>query len=266
MSIRKIITSRAVLVWMGRLAIIVGFIGLWEYSADRWVDSFWVSRPTDVGKWIYDRFADGTLPKDIKVTMKETLLGFTYGAIGGLILGIVLSRFKLLADILDPFIVAINGIPRTALAPLLVVWFGIGIKSKIVLVVSLVLFLVFFNTYAGLRSVPREYVQTARSFGAKGWQIMWKVSLPSASPWIFTSLKLAIPYGLVGAIVGEFIASSAGLGYLVALQANLYNAEGAIGVLVVLAAIVMILNFVLEFVERRLLRWRPDDVISSTRL
>lgn len=249
----------AMRLWGIRILLIVVALGLWEYASGRWVDEFFISRPTDVADYVWTGLTSGVLLRHIRITLTEMAIGFVFGVVFGLAAGITLSRFKSAADILDPFIAAANGIPRVALGPLMIVWFGIGITSKVVLVFSLVVFLVFYNTYGGLRTVSPDLVRTARSFGASDWKVMWKVSLPSTVPWIMTAIKLALPYALIGAIVGEFIASSGGLGYLVQYSANLYDASASIGIIVVMAGIIMILNAVLVLVERIVLRGRPEQ-------
>jgi NitT/TauT family transport system permease protein len=153
--------------------------------------------------------------------------------------------------------VAINGIPRVALAPLFVVWFGIGLLPKIVLVFTLVFFVIFYNTYSGVRSVESHYLDLARVMGANDRVMFHKVILPAAMPYIFLGIKLSIPYALIGAIIGEFVASSAGLGWKIQVETSLYNTTGTMAGLVVLMAIVMVMNWGLDHMERHLLAWRP---------
>ena len=245
--------------WAIRTLLVLVVLGIWEIASGRWIDEFFVSRPSDVAEYVWEGLSSGVLVRHIRITLTETAIGFVFGVVIGLASGILLSRFKAAADVLDPFIAAANGIPRVALGPLMIVWFGIGITSKIVLVFSLVVFLVFYNTYGGLRTVSPDLIRTARSFGASDWKIMWKVSLPSTIPWIMTAIKLAVPYALIGAIVGEFIASSAGLGYLVQYSANLYDASASIGIIVVMAIVIMLLNALLVLIERLVFRGRPEQ-------
>lgn len=168
-----------------------------------------------------------------------------------------LSRAKFLADVLDPILVAINGIPRVALAPLFVVWFGIDLLPKIILVFTLVFFVIFYNTYEGIRNVERRYTDLAWVMGANSRALFRKVILPAASPFIILGLKLSIPYALIGAIIGEFIASSAGLGWKIQMETSLYNTTGTMAGLVVLMTIVVVLNAAVSRIEARMLRWRP---------
>jgi NitT/TauT family transport system permease protein len=141
----------------------------------------------------------------------------------------VLGRRETLADTLDPYVVAFNGIPRIALAPLFIIWFGIGPTSKVILVISFVFFLTFFNTFAGVKGVEAELKNVLRIMGASERQILMKVTLPAIVPWITTGLKIALPYAIVAAVVGEFIAAREGLGYLINYNTSLFSTTGAPG-------------------------------------
>jgi NitT/TauT family transport system permease protein len=185
------------------------------------------------------------------------LAGFAMGTLLGLAAGVILSRTQFMADVLDPFLIAINGIPRVALAPLFVVWFGIDMLPKIILVFTLVFFVIFYNTYAGIKSVERRYTDLAFVMGANERDLFTKVILPAALPHIFLGIKLSIPYALIGAIIGEFVASSAGLGWKIQMETSLYNTTGTMAGLIVMMFIVVAMNSLLAVAERRLLRWQP---------
>ncbi|MFQ5917514.1 MAG: ABC transporter permease, partial [Candidatus Binatia bacterium] len=160
--------------------------------------------------------------------------------------------------------VAVNGIPRVAMAPILIIWFGIGVESKVVLAVSLVLFLTFMNTYAGLRGVDPGMKNLARVMGANEMQLLWKVTLPAAMPWILTGLKIGVPFAIIGAILGEFMAASKGLGYMIQHASNLFNIAGSFAGLILLMFIVLIANAAVNRLERYLLRWRPKEETAGT--
>jgi NitT/TauT family transport system permease protein len=185
------------------------------------------------------------------------LAGFAVGTLLGLAAGVILSRTQFAADVLDPFLIAINGIPRVALAPLFVVWFGIDMLPKIVLVFTLVFFVIFYNTYAGIKSVERRFTDLAWVMGANERDLFAKVILPASMPHIFLGIKLSIPYALIGAIIGEFVASSAGLGWKIQMETSLYNTTGTMAGLIVMMFIVVAMNALLAIAERRLLRWQP---------
>lgn len=245
-----------------RLAILVLLLGFWELASGRLFDVFWVSRPSLIAQYIWE-FVRKDFVKHFYFTMTATSVGFGLGAIGGLLAGIFLSRSAFLAAVLDPFLVALNGIPRVALAPLFVVWFGIGLMPKIVLVFTLVFFVMFYNTYSGIRAVEKSYVDLAWVMGAGDRDIFRKVVLPAATPYIFLGLKLSIPYALIGAIIGEFVASSAGLGWKIQVETAQYNTTGTMAGLVILMVIVSAMNALFTLFEARMLRWRPPSRIGQ---
>jgi NitT/TauT family transport system permease protein len=180
-------------------------------------------------------------------------------------LGLVLSRLDFLARVLDPFVVAANGIPRVALAPLFIIWFGIGELSKIVLAGTLTFFLTFYASFSGLRAVEPADRDVARVMGASERQIFLKVFQPAACPWIVAALKIGVPFSLIGAIIGEFTAPSRGLGYMIQLNANQFDTTGAVGGIVVLMLCVMLFNDALNRPERYVLRWRPRERSAAAR-
>src|SRR5918996_3672781 len=225
-----------------RLIFGVVLLALWELSSGRLIDPFWVSSPSKVFLYLYEVFIDGSIFGHLGITLYETFSGFFIGSIFGIGLGFVLGRREVLADVLDPYVVAFNGIPRIALAPLFIIWFGIGPTSKVILVVIVVFFLTFFNTYAGVKGVEAELKNILRIMGASERQILMKVTVPAIVPWITTGLKISVPYAIVGAVVGEFIAASKGLGYLINYNTSLFSTTGALGGILVLALVVVICN------------------------
>ena len=235
----------------------------WEVSSGRLIDPFWVSSPSKVFIYLYEVFADGSIFGHLSITLYETFTGFFIGAIFGISLGFALGRREVLAQVLDPYVVAFNGIPRIALAPLFIIWFGIGPTSKVILVVSVVFFLTFFNTYAGVKGVDAELKNILRIMGASERQILMKVTLPSIVPWITTGLKISLPYAIVAAVVGEFIAASKGLGYLINYNTSLFSTTGALGGILILALVVVVCNEAINRAESYLLRWRPKEERKS---
>jgi NitT/TauT family transport system permease protein len=232
---------------------------LWELSSGRLIDPFWVSSPSKVFKYLYDVIADGSIFGHLGITLFETFSGFFIGSIFGIGLGFALGRREVLAQVLDPYVVAFNGIPRIALAPLFIIWFGIGPTSKVILVVSVVFFLTFFNTFAGVKGVDAELKNILRIMGASERQILLKVTLPAIVPWITTGLKISLPYAIVAAVVGEFIAASKGLGYLINYNTSLFSTTGALGGILILALVVVVCNEAITRAEAYLLRWRPRE-------
>jgi NitT/TauT family transport system permease protein len=237
--------------------------GFWQYASGRLIDSFWVSSPTAVAAFLWDGFSSGYLIGHCLVTFWEAGLGFAIGAIAGILTGLILAVAETPRRILDPYFMAIYGMPRIALAPLFIIWFGIGTTSKVVLVVIIVFLLVFYNTYQGVLNAPANLVRLVRVLGASEHQVWTKVILPSASPWILTGLRISVPQALVGAVVGEFIAASQGLGYVIQFQSSLFNTTGALGGIAIMALVVVVINDLLDRVERRLMRWRPKETAAT---
>ena len=173
-------------------------------------------------------------------------------------MGYWFGRSRFLAEIFEPIIIAINGIPRTALAPLFIVWLGIGIWSKVGVVFLLVFFLNFFNTYAGMRQMDTEYVDLARLMGVKGWKLTFRVILPAISPYIFTGIRTSIPFSIIGAIVGEFIAATEGLGFFIRMSAGIFRTADVFVGIIVLMIMVIVMDKIAGLVERRALRWQTQ--------
>jgi NitT/TauT family transport system permease protein len=247
-----------------RFLLVALIFGFWEFASGRLFSAFWVSKPSLIAAYIWKWVVAGDFFYQMSFTFGAMLAGFAAGTILGLAAGIVLSRTQFAADVLDPFLIAINGIPRVALAPLFVVWFGIDMLPKIVLVFTLVFFVIFYNTYAGIKSVERRYTDLAFVMGASERDLFAKVILPAAMPHIFLGIKLSIPYALIGAIIGEFVASSAGLGWKIQMETSLYNTTGTMAGLIVMMLIVVAMNSILAVAERRLLRWQPASRYGGT--
>ncbi len=197
--------------------------------------------------------------------MVETLAGFVLGATVGIGVGLLLGRNELLAKLLDPILVSIYSLPKVALAPLFIMWFGIGIEMKIILTATIVFFLVFLNTYSGVRAVDREQLEILRLMGAREHHLITKVVFPSAIQWVFTGLKLSVPYALIGAIVGEIMASNRGLGYLLQDAAGQLDTAGVFAALVAIIALALLLQAIVRMVETRLMPWKKIWVIVKLR-
>jgi len=248
-----------------RLGFGLAVLVLWEAAAGRVIDPFWFSSPLRIARHLIEWVREGTLFGHLLVTLRETFLGFLLGSVAGIAVGVALSRLEFVARVLDPFIVAANGIPRVALAPLFIIWFGIGELSKIVLASTLTFFLTFYGTFSGLRAVEPAYQEIARVMGASERQIFFKVSLPAAAPWIVSALKVGVPFSLIGAIIGEFMAASRGLGYMIQFSTNQFDTTAAVSGILVLMVCVMLFNGVLNRLERYVLRWRPRERTASAR-
>jgi NitT/TauT family transport system permease protein len=262
---------RKVVVRLVQLALVVAFLGGWEWSVRmRWLSEFTFGKPTGVitqlHTWIRDGTEVGTLGQQIWVTMEEALIGFAIGVSLGIVLGVLLGRIPLLAAIFDPFIKVMNSIPRIVLGSIFVIWFGLGLLSKVVLVVVLVFFAVFFNAFQGTREVDRNLIANARILGGSPRQVTWQVVVPSAMTWIIASLHVAFGFALIGAIVGEFIAAQHGLGLLINEARGSFNPNGVYAAMLIIAVIALGAEWLITLLERRLLRWRPSQLAASSEL
>lgn len=248
-------------VWSLRLALVVGVLTLWEIAADRWIDITFTSKPSAIVQRLEEWIGDGTLWLHSWVTIQEIIYGFLLGAFAGALAGFVLASLNLAYRVLDPFMMALYSIPKVALAPLFIVWFGIGMQMKVLLAAATVFFLVFLNTAAGVREVDRALIDAVRLMGGNRWHIALKVVLPSSMTGVLTGLKVAIPYALIGAVIGELVASNSGLGYLINDAAAQFDTAGVFATLVVLSVIAALLNVVVGLIGKRVNRWKPIEVV-----
>jgi NitT/TauT family transport system permease protein len=234
----------------------IALLVVWQLSAGRLVDKFMISSPLDVIARLWDWIAGGTIYVHVWATVYATVYGFLIGAIAGVVGGLWLGLSPFLSRLLDPFIWAFNALPKVALAPLFILWFGLGINSKVALAAVLVVFLVFVNTFAGVREVDPDLVDSLRLMRAKRRQILTKVVMPSATSWIFVGLKTAVPYALIGTIIGEMIAANRGLGYLVQRSGSEFDTAGVFAALVVIAVLAVIFNEMVGRVQNRIQGWK----------
>jgi NitT/TauT family transport system permease protein len=189
---------------------------VWEYSSALFGTSeFWFSRPSVIGATGFDLLLNGSLLKDIGITISETLAGLAAGCLVGTPIGIVLGRSRFLQELFEPFLLVINALPKIALAPLFLIWFGIGFNMKVAIAFSLVVVVMILSTYLGMRTLRQELINSCRTMGASELQLLFKIVLPSITPWLFAGLKISLGFALIGAILGEFIAAQGGIGYLI---------------------------------------------------
>lgn len=256
--------NRRVLVYGTRLLLLVAVIGLWEWFARAGIiDPFNFSMPSkiwdQIREWALHGTAQGSLWEQIWYTLYEALFGWIIGVIAGVLLGIALGRVRFLADVLGPYIKVLNALPRIVLAPIFLIWFGLGPASKVASAVVLVFFPVFFNAFQGAREVDRNLVSNARILGASNRRVTLQVVIPSATSWIFTSLHVSFGFALIGAIVGEYIGATKGLGLLVSASQGTFNAAGVYAAMVILAVVALLAEGLLTFGEKRLFRWKPAE-------
>lgn len=240
-----------------QVVLLIATIAAWQLTAGRLIDKLYISSPSDVairlGKW----GADGTLWTNTRITIEETVLGYLIGAAVGALLGFAFALLDTAGRIAEPFVIALYSIPKVAVAPLFIVWFGIGVSMKVLLSAATVFFLVYLNTVNGVRGIDAELRNAARLMNANKRQVLFKVLIPGSMGGLITGLRVAVPYALLGAVVGELVASNRGLGYLILDSASAFDPAGVFAALLVVTAIAMVLNLIVNLVERRVTRWRP---------
>lgn len=220
------------------------------------VDPFFLPPPSRVAAVLVDLFAEGRIWPHLEATFSAALAGLLLGLVVGALLGFMAALVPLLRDLLEPVMTLLNAIPRVILAPLLVIWFGIGLGSKIALAFVLVAVLMFFAVFSGIREVDLRLVERVRTLGGGRWVLVREVYLPSVTSWIMGNLKVALGFAFTGAVVGEFVASSRGLGYLLSFAQSMFNAALTLALIILIMAFVLVLFALAGFIERRLLRWK----------
>lgn len=239
-----------------RVSFVAAILAIWQFASGRLIDSFWVSRPSDIVVQLIDWANSGHLWRHTEITLTTALWGFVIGVVVAVIIGFFLGRNPVLSSLVEPYIQAIYCIPKLALAPLFILWFGIQIEAKIAMAAYIVFFLVFWNAYSGAREVDRELIDVIRIMGGRGRDIYLKVVLPSAMAWVLTGIRVALPNGMAGAIVAEMIASNRGLGFLLQVSAEKFDSTGLFAVILVVGVIAAFLNEGLGRAETYLLRWK----------
>jgi NitT/TauT family transport system permease protein len=245
------------------LVAVVGLV-LWQLFATVPVfghivlPPFFFSNPVDVGSQIVEWFRSGVIWKHLAITLWESILAFVIGSISGAATGFWFARQPRVAAVFDPYVKMANALPRVVLAPIFALWLGLGIWSKVALGVTLVFFIVFFNVYQGVKEVSTTVRDNARMLGMNERQLMRHVYWPSALSWMFSSLHTSVGFAVVGAVVGEYLGSAAGLGYLIQQAEGVFDVAGVFAGMFVLSAFVILIDLVVTLVERRLLVWRPN--------
>ena len=219
--------------------------------------AFFFGEPLKVLGRIWNWFAGGDIYRHLWVTLLETVLAFAIGTVFGLAFGIWLALSPTASALLDPYIKALNSMPRVILAPIFAVWFGLGIASKVALGFTLVFFIVFFNVFQGVREVSPVVLANARMLGASPRQLLRFVYLPSAMSWVFASLHNSVGLAFVGAVVGEYLGSAEGVGYLILQAEGVFDINTVFAGILVLTAFALVLDWVVSLGERRLMVWQP---------
>ena len=240
-----------------RSVALVGLLVLWEVlSRAGWLNPFYAPAPSAVAKVTFDLFSDGQIWTHLEATFSAALVGLAAGLVLGIVLGFAAAIVPLLAELLEPIMILLNAIPRVILAPLFVIWLGIDLASKIALALILVAVLIFFAVYSGIREVDQRLVERVRTLGGGRRVLIREVYVPSVTAWVMANLKVAVGFAFTGAVVGEFVASSRGLGYLLQFAQSTYNVPLTMALIILIMVFVLVLFSLSERLERRLLRWR----------
>jgi NitT/TauT family transport system permease protein len=252
-----------------QLVLLLALIGVWHvltrpglvpnFMFDNDTQAaFFFGEPIKVGGRIWAWFIGrADIYRHLGVTLIETLLAFAAGSVLGLACGLWLALQPVASALLEPYIKAFNSMPRIILAPIFAVWFGLGIASKVALGITLVFFIVFFNVYQGVKEVSPVVLASARMLGANSKQLLRHVYLPSATSWVFSSLHTSVGLAFVGAVVGEYLGSSQGVGYLILQAEGTFDINTVMAGILVLTAFALVLDALVSRIERRLMKWQP---------
>jgi NitT/TauT family transport system permease protein len=244
--------------WLWRLALLIGLLLIWEFAASNLFNEFWSSRPSLIGERLLLLLKSGELWRHVHTTVTEALLGLFLGALIGTPIGIALAHYRRAAKIVDPLVMGLYGLPRVALAPMFILWFGISLFSKVMMSFSMVVFVFILNVTEGIRTVDPDMIDLMRTMRAPRPYIMRKVTIPSIVPWLLASFRIGIGLSLVGAVVGELIGANRGLGWYVVRAGGQLDTTGVFTGLFLLMLIAMIANQIIFLIERKVLHWRRE--------
>ncbi|EGW36923.1 ABC transporter permease [Desulfosporosinus sp. OT] len=245
--------------------LVCGFLALWELSAkSKLYNPFFTSYPSEILKDLIIFAKSGDLVYHTSITLKESLLGLLYGTIFGILLGVLFGQFVTLGKIFTPILTAINGIPQLALAPVYVLWFGLGLTSKVFLAGLMVFFCVFFSTYNAIKNIEQNLVESAHILGANSLQTLWYVVLPASLPWILSGIRAGVGACMVGAIIGEYMGAAGGFGWMVTYATSFFMVRRVMSCITILLIVGIVLNRCLDKVEEFALRWKVETNLSMS--
>ena len=243
--------------WVRRFLSLLALAVVWELlSRFGILNPFYAPPPSEVLRVVYSLFAEGRILSHLEATFTAALGGLVIGVALGILFGFAAALIPLVAELLEPVMMLLNAIPRVILAPLFVIWLGIELPSKVALSVILVAVLIFFAVYSGIKDVNQLLVDRVRTLGGGRLFLLREVYIPSVTAWVLGSLKVAVGFAFTGAVVGEFVAATRGLGYLLQFAQSTYNAALTMGLIFLIMAFVLLLFVGAEAIEHRLLRWR----------
>lgn len=243
--------------------VLVCVLCAWEAAARTFVDPFLISMPSRVLKRFVELTVNGELLEQAFATLQATVFGLGLGTVVGIPLGLILARFSFLGRVFEPFILGLYSLPRIALGPLFIIWFGIGMLSKVMMAFSLVVFVILLNTYDGAKNVDKNQIELLRTMNASQFEITRRVVFPSVLPWIMSAIRISVGMALIGAVVGELIGSNSGLGHYVSKSAGVFDTTGVFTGLLALMLIAVALNEGVRVIDRRIFVWRPKVELAA---
>jgi NitT/TauT family transport system permease protein len=243
--------------WARQLVALAMLLALWEAAGRAgMLNPLYLPSPSQIGAALFDLFSDGRIWPHLEATFTAALGGLALGIAVGVVLGVAAALVRLVAELLEPVMTLLNAVPRVILAPLFVIWLGIGLASKIALSFILVAVLIFFTVFTGIRQVDRRMVERVITLGGDRWALVRHVYLPSVTAWILSNLKIAVGFAFTGALVGEFVAATHGLGYLLSFAQSTYNAALMFALIVLILVVVLLIFGIAGRLEKYLLRWQ----------
>jgi NitT/TauT family transport system permease protein len=245
-----------------RLAFLAVVVAVWQWLSGAVIDPYYISSPSRIASDLADGFANGPLLGDVGTTMTEAAIGLVLGMLSGIVVGLAFAFSPLLDRVLEPVMGALNAVPRPALAPLFVLWFGLGMTSKVIVAWSLVFFVAFYNAYQGVKSIDQDVINAVRVMKAGRRQMLRIVILPAVFSWVFAAFKLSVGYAMIGAIVGEFVGATSGLGYQLTQAQGLLDTDRVFSIVVLTGIVASIVLFGAGRLERAVLKWRPQVQVA----
>jgi NitT/TauT family transport system permease protein len=242
--------------WIRQLVAFAVLLAVWEVAGRMdMLNPLYVPNPSRIGAALVDLFSDGRIWPHLDATFTAALGGLALGIAVGIVFGVVAALVRLIAELIEPVMTVLNAIPRVILAPLFVIWLGIGLASKVALSFILVAVLIFFTVFSGIRQVDRRLVERVITLGGNRWSLVRHVYLPSVAAWVLGNLKIAVGFAFTGACVGEFVAATHGLGYLLSFAQSTYNAALMFALILLILVVVLLIFAIAGRLEKYLLRW-----------
>ena len=247
--------SRTV-VWAGRIVLFIVLVAAWELMSGTVINQFWISKPSLILNRLYKLVSSGDLWYHLSATLQESLSGLVIGMVVGTLLGVLVANSGIIDRWISPFIIAVYSLPKVSLAPLFIVWFGIGMTSKVIMVFAMVVFVAFYNAYEGIRNIDKDLLDMMKTFKAGRWTKLKWVVLPSIMVWILNSLRINIGLALIGSVIAELVGANRGIGHYISHSSNILDTTGIFTGLVIIMLLAVCMEQIVVWLQNRLLRYR----------